>query len=289
MSIERRLHEARGGVQLTRRWRSAMTPTKLSLGHPGGPGHPAVLVMVIAPVGIQRLRAPAGRPRRPRTGGMPRSSGMSCVTSWRVPPVRDRATGMPWPSAITWCLEPVFPRSTGLGPDWAALQRPHVGTAGHRYRPIQHARGMQPGQQKLVQLLPVLRPDASPAAAASRSCPSRSRAPAAGTPKRCRCRARTGCPARPSGHPDACGPDDRHGAARPAGSAAGTRGRGPAPAGRSASMAASAAGRGRSSGPGPPEAGRSPVRSSVLRGSGLTQQQAVAIVRNQRGAGTQTP
>ena len=47
---------------------------------------------------------------------------------------------------------------------------------------------------------------------------------------------------------------------------------------------------GRAGGPGPPEAGRSPVRSGVLRlASGLTQQQAVAIARDQRGTGTQTP
>ena len=72
--------------------------------------------MVIAPVGMQCLRARQGRPRRPRTGGMPRSSGMSCVTSLRLPPVRDRASGMPWRSAITWCLEPVLPRPAGLGP-----------------------------------------------------------------------------------------------------------------------------------------------------------------------------
>ena len=49
------------------------------------------------------------------------------------------------------------------------------------------------------------------------------------------------------------------------GGAAGRRGRGPAPAGRPIGMAASAAGRGRADGPGPPEAGRSPVRSGVLR------------------------
>jgi hypothetical protein len=108
--------------------------------------------MVIAPVGMQRLRAPAGPPFSARTRELP----VTAVDQSSMPAACN-------PAGRRGATSPVF------------------------------------------------RPDAGPAAAASRSCPGRSRAPAAGTPRRCRCRARTGCPAGPSGHPGACGPDDRPG------------------------------------------------------------------------------
>lgn len=43
------------------------------------------------------------------------------------------------------------------------------------------------------------RPRSTRPGAAGRSCPSRSRVPAAGVPRRCRCAARTGCPGTPAG------------------------------------------------------------------------------------------
>jgi hypothetical protein len=38
------------------------------------------------------------------------------VTSLPFPPVSVTASAMPLPSVITWCLDPVRARSTGLGP-----------------------------------------------------------------------------------------------------------------------------------------------------------------------------
>ena len=61
-----------------------------------------------------------------RTGGMASISGMSWVTSLRLPPVSDTASGMPCASVITWCFEPGRARSTGLGPVLGRLHRPHM-------------------------------------------------------------------------------------------------------------------------------------------------------------------
>jgi hypothetical protein len=85
---------------------------------PAGAQMAAVDVVVVAAVGEQLPRPPAGRPRRPRIGGMA-STGFSCVTSLRLPPVRLTASGMPPASQIRWCLEPERPRSTGEGPTWS--------------------------------------------------------------------------------------------------------------------------------------------------------------------------
>jgi hypothetical protein len=64
----------------------------------------------------QRLRAPTGPAAPPpnrRDAPQQRHELRDVVA---VAPVRDRASGMPWPSAITWCLEAVLPRPAGLGP-----------------------------------------------------------------------------------------------------------------------------------------------------------------------------
>ena len=81
-----------------------------------GPDQTPVLVVVIATVGQQVVGRRRGRPTRPRTGGTASISGISWVTSLRLPPVSDTASDMPWPSVKTWCFEPVRARSTGLGP-----------------------------------------------------------------------------------------------------------------------------------------------------------------------------
>ena len=64
-------------------------------GDPGGPDLLAVFVVVIAAVRVNLVRALTGRPRRPRTGGMASIGGMSWVTSLRLPPVSEIASGIP--------------------------------------------------------------------------------------------------------------------------------------------------------------------------------------------------
>ena len=80
-----------------------------------------VCVVVVATVGVDAPWRCSGRPCRPRIAGMASMSGMSWVTSWRLPPVRVTARGTPPASLIRWCLLPGRPRSTGLGPTLAPL------------------------------------------------------------------------------------------------------------------------------------------------------------------------
>jgi len=100
------------------------------------PQLPAVLVMVIAAVGDQRLGALAGRPGLPRTGPMPSMSGSSWVTSLRLPPVSAIASGIPEGSTIRWCLEPVRARSTGEGRVKALLKSTDVAAIDDGRRPV---------------------------------------------------------------------------------------------------------------------------------------------------------
>lgn len=48
--------------------------------------------------------------------GILSSRGGSWVTSLRLPPVSDTASGMPYPSTMRWCLLPGRARPTVLGP-----------------------------------------------------------------------------------------------------------------------------------------------------------------------------
>ncbi|MDQ0605181.1 hypothetical protein QF037_009526 [Streptomyces canus] len=73
-------------------------------------------LVVIAAVGVQVLGAaqwPAALAADRRDGPI---SGISWVTSLRLPPVVIAASGMPCASTIRWCLLPALPRSTGDGP-----------------------------------------------------------------------------------------------------------------------------------------------------------------------------
>ena len=111
----------------------------------------AVLAAVIRPVGEQRLWPEL--PVRP-VGGTRSTSANSSVMSLRLPAVRVTARGMPWPSQITWCLEPGRRRSTGEGPVFsppllpahASCQRPHETSPA--------AGVLQLVQEHLVQALP---------------------------------------------------------------------------------------------------------------------------------------
>src|SRR6266508_786785 len=63
----------------------------------------AVLVVVVAAIGGE-------------TRGTAPLSGISWVTSLRLPPVSRQASGLPVASTRGWCLEPFLARSPGLGP-----------------------------------------------------------------------------------------------------------------------------------------------------------------------------
>jgi hypothetical protein len=103
----------------------------------------SVLVVVIAAVGEQLPRAPAGRPRLPRIGGTASTSGISWVTSLRLQPVSVTASGMPPASQIRWGLEPGRPRSTGEGRPRPPFERAPVGAVDGAAVQVQLAGGAQ--------------------------------------------------------------------------------------------------------------------------------------------------
>lgn len=113
--------------------------------------------------------------------------------SLRFPPVRDTASGMPWPSTRMWCLLPGRARSTGLGPLLGRAERPGRGKS---RSPPATSRAVSP-----LAAWPAARREAGPRrlphsrqrVGASTSCLNRSPAPAAGTPTGSRYAARTGC------------------------------------------------------------------------------------------------
>ena len=55
----------------------------------------AVFVVVVAAIGGDPVGRRRGRPTLPRTGGTRSTSGTSCVTSLRLPPVTVQASGIP--------------------------------------------------------------------------------------------------------------------------------------------------------------------------------------------------
>ena len=61
------------------------------------------------------------------------------MTLLRLPPVSEAANGTPEASVRMWCLEAARPRSTGLGPLWAAPSSPPVGGVDHRPGQVQLA------------------------------------------------------------------------------------------------------------------------------------------------------
>src|SRR5215813_14806647 len=139
---------------------------------------------------------------------------MSWVTSLRLPPVSDTASGMPCASVIRWCLEPGRARSTGLGP---VLGRPsppaHAscqslpGTS-----PARPRRSVRPAAPRAAAATPRL--PANRAAAARRSSPTRTPVAAAGTPTGSPCTGQTESRTGPSGHPAASARDGQRGAGR---------------------------------------------------------------------------
>lgn len=144
---------------------------------------------------------------------------MSWVTPWRLPPVSVTAGGVPWPSVVTWCLEPGRARPTGLGP---VLGRPDGPGGGSRRSPPWTSRASRPGAVRSAAPgagRPRPRPRVSPTAAASTSCPTRSPTPLAANPIGCQCAARTGCPEDTADRPAPACPDHPPAAHPPAATA----------------------------------------------------------------------
>ena len=105
--------------------------------------------------GRRSARRVAARPADwPATGGTRSSSGISCVTSLRLPPVSDQASGSPVASTRRWCLEPAASvdraRARFGAPFFAWTWLP----VDDRARPVDLTRRLQPRQQQRVQLLP---------------------------------------------------------------------------------------------------------------------------------------
>ena len=173
---------------------------------------PAVRVLVVSRT-RSRATSSRGRPLRPRTGGTASTSGISWVTSWRLPPVTVQASGIPVASTRRWCFDPFLALSTGLGPVSEPLFRLHVTGVGDRPRPLELTGGTQLSKQERVQPLP--HPCSLPLVQArgSRSRHSRSPAPAADAAKRSRYAARTRSPATPRDRAAASGPDSENAAA----------------------------------------------------------------------------
>ena len=139
---------------------------------------PAVLVMVIAPAGIDRLRpAPPAAHRRDRRDQRHQLGDVVAVAAGR-----DTASGIPCPSVITWCFEPGLARSTGLGPVLGCPSPPARASCQSPpwTSPAPRPRSARPAAAHEAAATP--RHHASPAAAASTSSPTRTPAPAAGTP-----------------------------------------------------------------------------------------------------------
>lgn len=115
------------------------------------PDRAAVLVMVVAAVAQHHVRAaPGPTALAPHRRHRFEQRDMSWVTSLRLPPVSVAASGMPVASVIRWCLLPVLPPSTGLGPSWNPLQRRDVGAVDGSSGEVQGIRAAELGKEDLV-------------------------------------------------------------------------------------------------------------------------------------------
>ena len=167
----------------------------------------AMLVVVVATVADHWSGRRRGRPTRPPTAGTRSSSGISCVTSWRLPPVSVNASGIPVASTRRWCFDPALPLSTGLGPVSEPPFSPARGSR-RRSRVTTRSRPQRATASATARAAcPTPRPAATHPACASRCTPIHTRAPAADASTRSPCAARTRSPTAPHDPAAACGPD----------------------------------------------------------------------------------
>ena len=141
------------------------------------------------------------------------------MTSLRLPPVSDTASGVPWPSVSTWCFEPVGARSTGLGPVFGPPLSARTWELSITARDQSSFPAACNSASSTWCSRSRTRPHATRPACASKSCPTRSPVPWAGTPTASRCAARTRSRTAPSGHPTAYARDSGY-AAPPSATAA---------------------------------------------------------------------
>ena len=125
----------------------------------------------------------------------------------RLPPVTEKASGIPLASTSRWCLDPFLARSTGLGP---VAEPPFSPARGWSRRPRATTRS-HPRRASAPTRPHAAAPTRPPAAThrgdASRSPPNRSRARPADASTRSPCATRTRSPATPADHRGACAPD----------------------------------------------------------------------------------
>jgi hypothetical protein len=95
----------------------------------------------------------------------------------RLSPVSDTCSGMPCPSVIGWCFEPVRARSIGLGSVLGRLSWPAGASRGSppATSSVRRRRAVRPAGSRVVGSRLWRR--SSPAGVASRSCPSRTPVP----------------------------------------------------------------------------------------------------------------
>ncbi|GIK76924.1 MAG: hypothetical protein BroJett022_06140 [Actinomycetes bacterium] len=86
----------------------------------------------------------------PAIGSRPSTKGSSWVTSLRLPPVSETASGTPRESLSRWCLEPVRARSTGEGPVQPPSQSAYVAAIDRGRCPVDPAGLVEPAQQLSV-------------------------------------------------------------------------------------------------------------------------------------------
>ena len=215
MSSRRRLWSQAKVRSTTQRWRPSPEPCSVWRRAIIGliaalPDEAAVLVVVVAAVGDQRL---SGRRRGPADaaadGRHPveqrEQLGDVVAVAAGERPGQRHAAAVYEQVLLAAATASVDGARTGLA---SPLFRLHVTGVGDRPRPLDLARRRATRRAAARAAAPTRPPAARPAAAATPSSRSRSRAPAADAPSRSRCAARTRSPATPAGHRTACDPDN---------------------------------------------------------------------------------
>ena len=109
---------------------------------------------VVAAIGDELFGSAAGPADEAAHGRYRSTSGIIWVTSWRLPPVRVKASGIPPWSTMRWCLDPGVHGQPGSGPSWRPPFRLYVTGVDDGARPLELTGGTQSLEQQAVQLHP---------------------------------------------------------------------------------------------------------------------------------------